>query len=191
MRSDRDGSSSSSACRPAEYTLEGGAPGFATVPRQRVRGGPGRLDSRSLLTVGSLEETLTVSSNGTPAPPRRVSPAEAQAALARLQSRRGIGDCPAASNVGGNIRAPRKLDDVKPTYPESLSATRTSGAVEMDAVIGVDGLIREVKTVSATHPEFERAAVDAVRQWEFDTTLLNCEPIEVTMKVRARSQIQP
>ena len=29
----------------------------------------------------------------------------------------------------------------------------------------------------------QRIAVDAVRQWEFDSTLLNCVPIEVQMNV--------
>jgi hypothetical protein len=30
-----------------------------------------------------------------------------------------------------------------------------------------------------------------VRQWEFDTTLLNCQPIEVNMQVNVGFKIQP
>jgi hypothetical protein len=31
--------------------------------------------------------------------------------------------------------------------------------------------------------ELERAAVDALRQWQYSTTLLKCEPIDVEMTV--------
>ena len=33
------------------------------------------------------------------------------------------------------------------------------------------------------HPDFAQAAVDAVRQWRFEPTLLNGAPIEVVMTV--------
>ncbi len=32
-------------------------------------------------------------------------------------------------------------------------------------------------------PEIDNAAMEAVRQWLFDGTLLNCQPVEVTMNV--------
>ena len=50
-------------------------------------------------------------------------------------------------------------------------------------VIGVDGSMRELHVLSASAPDLERAAVDAVRQWEFSPTLLNCEPIELRIHV--------
>jgi protein TonB len=33
------------------------------------------------------------------------------------------------------------------------------------------------------HPGLDEAALEAVRQWEFTPTLLNCEPVEVVMTV--------
>ena len=39
-------------------------------------------------------------------------------------------------------------------------------------------MIQEPTVVSATHPDFGAAAVEAVRRWEFDATLLNCVPME-------------
>jgi len=36
------------------------------------------------------------------------------------------------------------------------------------------------------HPEVAIGAVDAVRQWRFDWTLLNGEPVEVVMTVSVR-----
>jgi TonB family protein len=61
----------------------------------------------------------------------------------------------------------------------------------MEGIIGTDGTIREVQVVSSPHPDLERAALDAVRQWQFDTTLLNCQPVEVNITVRANFEVQP
>ena len=71
---------------------------------------------------------------------------------------------------------------MKPIYPEGSSI---SGVVTMDAVIGTDGTVREVRVVSSPHPALDRAAADAVRQWEFTPTMLNCTPIDVRMTVTA------
>ena len=37
--------------------------------------------------------------------------------------------------------------------------------------------------------EFGKAAADAVRQWQFDSTLLNCVATEVAMMVRVTFEI--
>jgi hypothetical protein len=44
-------------------------------------------------------------------------------------------------------------------------------------------VVRDIQNVQGPHPELSAAAEDAVRQWQFSTTLLNCEPIEVRMTV--------
>jgi protein TonB len=92
---------------------------------------------------------------------------------------------PAPVRVGGNIRVPRKLQDVRPIYPESMRAAAREGVVPLDAIIGEDGSVTSVRVLSAdVHPDFAIAAVDAVRQWRFSPTLLNGKPIEVVMTVK-------
>ena len=61
----------------------------------------------------------------------------------------------------------------------------------MDAVIGTDGTVQEVRNVNGPHPDLETAAVAAVRQWQFTPTLLNCEPIDVSMKVTTTFGVEP
>ena len=78
---------------------------------------------------------------------------------------------------------PIRLINIHPTYPESLRTAKVSGTVTMDAIIGTDGMMREVRAVSSPHPDLENAAVEAVRQWQYSQTMLNCVPIEVRMKV--------
>jgi protein TonB len=81
------------------------------------------------------------------------------------------------SGVGGNLRVPRKVKDVAPGYPG------VNGSVQLVATIGTDGSVTDVQVVKADRPELGPAAIDAVRQWEFTSTLLNCVPIEVQMNV--------
>ena len=60
---------------------------------------------------------------------------------------------------------------------------RAEGIVVMQATIDRGGDVSDVRVISAAQPEFDAAAVEAVRQWQFDSTLLNCEPVDVHMKV--------
>jgi protein TonB len=60
--------------------------------------------------------------------------------------------------------------------------TRTEGAVELEAVIGKDGTIEELKVLRG-HPLLVKAALEAVCQWRYQPTLLNGEPIEVVTEI--------
>ena len=70
-------------------------------------------------------------------------------------------------------------------YPEHLTSAGIVGTVTMETLVGTDGTVREVRVLSSPHPDLERAAVDAVRAWEFTTTILNCTPVDVRMHVTA------
>ena len=77
-----------------------------------------------------------------------------------------------------------KLRDVPAAYPPLLYDTKIDGRVVLEGRIGTDGAMREVRVISpAQHPDFDAAAVEAVRRWRFSQTLLNCVPVEVGMTV--------
>lgn len=69
-------------------------------------------------------------------------------------------------------------------YPEPARAAGLRGTVTMHAVIDTTGMVSEVRDVKGPNPELEAAAVEAVREWRFTPTLLNCEAIEVAMDVK-------
>ena len=107
---------------------------------------------------------------------------------AGVPGRRGTGAAAAAGpvrvRVGGNIRPPRKTKDVKPIYPESMQEAGPEGVVSIEAVIGRDGSVTAARVTAAqVHPDLAGAALDAVRQWKFEPTLLNGGPVEVVMAV--------
>jgi protein TonB len=80
--------------------------------------------------------------------------------------------------VGGNVQAARIINRVQPMYPPLARQTRISGTVRLHAIIGKDGTIQQLEVISG-HPLLQQAALDAVRQWRYQPTLLNTEPVEV------------
>ena len=187
VRSDRSGHFEFAGLPSGEYELRAAQPGFALhIDRIPISGSDVTRDLQ--LKIGSVHETVTVSA----APAATVDPAmrerKRQEAIARAQQLRQEVTEKCASggpavDVGGNILAPMKVQDVRPVYPEQLRASNVSGVVTLDALIGTDGAVQDVKAVTSPNPDFERAAIDAVKQWEFTTTFLNCTPVEVQMRV--------
>jgi TonB family protein len=89
---------------------------------------------------------------------------------------------PDVPQVGGTITAPRRIKDVAPVYPAEAIAQGVEGAVIVDLLIDAAGHVSD-SHLRRSHPLLDQAALDAVRQWEFATTLLNGEPTPVTMSV--------
>jgi protein TonB len=80
--------------------------------------------------------------------------------------------------VGGNVQAARIINRVQPIYPPLARQTRISGTVRLHAIIGKDGTIQSLEVING-HPLLQQAALDAVRQWRYQPTLLNGEPVDV------------
>jgi TonB family protein len=87
------------------------------------------------------------------------------------------------SSAGGRIVPPKKIRDVTPIYPVALRGSGTGGTVVMEGRIGLDGYVGDIRIISEEHPELTHSAIAAVRDWRFTQTLLNCQPVEVTMTI--------
>jgi TonB family protein len=103
---------------------------------------------------------------------------EIAAAAARARAKAKM----AAVRVGGRIKAPTKIKDVKPIYPALAQSARAAGVVTIEATIGPDGKVIDAKVVRSI-PLLDQAALDAVRRWEYTPTLLNGKPVSVLMTV--------
>jgi periplasmic protein TonB len=84
--------------------------------------------------------------------------------------------------VGGEIRTPTKIHDAPPVYPQSALLARIEGVVILEAIIGIDGRVRDVRVLRGRVP-LDQAALAAVRQWMYTPTLLNGVPVPVIMTV--------
>ncbi len=84
--------------------------------------------------------------------------------------------------MGPGIEPPRKIKDVKAVYPEGSLIGRLRGTVVIEATIGTDGKVHEAKVLRSI-AGLDQAALDAVRQWEFEPARLNGAPVAVIMTV--------
>ena len=84
--------------------------------------------------------------------------------------------------VGGNIKEPKKLKDVKPAYPDIAKQARVQGIVILECTISPQGRVTDVKVLRGI-PLLDAAAQEAVRQWVYTPTLLNGVPVPVIMTV--------
>ena len=91
--------------------------------------------------------------------------------------------------VGGTIKPPVKIYDVKPAYPPIAQSARVQGVVIIEATIGPDGRVKEAKVLRSI-PLLDQAALDAVKQWQFTPTLLNGVPVPVIMTVTVNFTLQ-
>jgi TonB family protein len=179
VRSDRSGRYEFVGLVPGDYSLEAKMPGFAMLRgRVTVAGQAVQQDLR--LEIGSLQETISVKASRSET---SVSSPRTAGSPAPKKNPPSCGGAQAGTPIGGNLRPPRKLYDVKPIYPSSAVAAGTEGTVTLKSRIGSDGTVEEVDVVSAPGSDLANAATDAVRQWLFDPTYLNCVAVPVTMNV--------
>ena len=97
---------------------------------------------------------------------------------------------PIVVRAGAAMRPPRKIHDVKPVYPAGALPSRAQGAVLIEAVIGPDGGVEDARVLHSVAPLLDQAALDAVRQWLYEPTLLDGERVTVVMTVVVNFALQ-
>lgn len=108
-----------------------------------------------------------------------------QAAIASQPASSCIGTAPDGTKpvkVGGAVKPPAKTRDARPVYPPEAQAAKVSGVVILEALIDQSGLVADA-CVLRSIPMLDDAALEAVRQWEFEPTWLDGMAVPVVMTV--------
>ncbi|HUK18031.1 MAG TPA: energy transducer TonB, partial [Bryobacteraceae bacterium] len=84
--------------------------------------------------------------------------------------------------VGGGVQANKLAIQSTPVYPPLAKQARISGTVELSAVIGKDGHVMNLSVIKG-HPLLVQSALDAVKDWVYQPTLLNGQPVEVSTTI--------
>lgn len=85
-------------------------------------------------------------------------------------------------NISAGVAQGNLARKVSPEYPIDAKLSGISGTVVLQALIGKDGHIADLRVVSGP-PALQGAALDAVKQWEYRPYVLNGQPIEVNTTV--------
>src|ERR1700683_354612 len=86
---------------------------------------------------------------------------------------------PKTIDVGGNVMAAKRIDHVQPVDPAD---GRETGTVRLHAIIAKDGTVERLEVISGP-PLLLEAARDAAKQYRYQPTLLNGEPVAVTTTI--------
>ena len=206
--SDNNGRFAFRSVPAAQYLLEARLAGFTTVTNVVPARSSATQERRIIMPLGTLQEVITlmcsspaVAAVAPSAPTRTRSTADALTRVNELWSRlrRSVVVEVSAQQageikpvrVGGQIKAPAKLTDVKPACPP-VALPDDGTTVQLVGRIGVDGVLNDLRHQAGTGTpppsEFLESALDAVRRWRFTTALLNGTPVEVNLSVLVRYQ---
>jgi beta-lactamase regulating signal transducer with metallopeptidase domain len=151
-----------------EYTLQfqskGFAPGKSSVTL--AAGAAARADMR--LEIGQVSEHVAVTGPRNGAPPAKIT------------------GTPQRIRVGGNVSPVKLIRQTKPEFP----AGAPEGSVVIRAVISMDGAVLNPVVVNTVDERLAAAALDAVKQWLYQPTFLNGNPVETATTITVEFQRQ-
>jgi TonB family protein len=173
VRSDLAGRFVFDALPDGDYEGEVSAVGFASIhPFFRIKAGKSVQPNVIPLPLGTVEETIVIKDDagaGSGAV-QELAPERLTALRAKMQSMA--------------LAPPLKIRDVKPLFPPSRAGR--DGTIFLEAIIDTNGNVRGLEAMQPADPEFGRAAIDAVQEWQFEPTRLHGVAVDTSIHVTVR-----
>lgn len=179
VRADPEGRFTFEAVPDGEYRGLASAPGFTeTHPFFRISDGQSSQPSVIPLALGSIEETITVREavDGDRGSPRNEVTGEPRAGERLRNYRQRAQTAP--------LMPPLKIRDVRPLFPPSR--TGSDATVFLAAIIDTNGFVKGLDVMQPADAEFGLAALDAVKEWQFEPTRLHGVAVDTSMHVTVR-----
>jgi len=88
----------------------------------------------------------------------------------------------APTRVSGSEQQKKLVKMVKPVYPPEAKAKGIQGTVKLQALIGKNGAVKELKVLGGPE-ELVPPSVEAVKQWVYEPTLKDGQPVEVVTDI--------
>lgn len=107
----------------------------------------------------------------------------ALAAAAPLQEK-------AVDENGKPIDVPKLVKKVNPAYPAEAKKEKVMGAVVLEILIDQKGKVAEAKAVKSVDDRLSKAAIDAVKQWEYEPAKVEGKPVKVKASVTVMFRLQ-
>ena len=88
--------------------------------------------------------------------------------------------------AGPGVTPPVRLQVVDPKYPPMARQMRYSGTVNLQALIGIDGSVEQIRItkVDRSGVGFEKASEEAVKQWKYKPATKHGVKVRMWVPVR-------
>ncbi|QXD23182.1 energy transducer TonB [Opitutia bacterium ISCC 51] len=112
----------------------------------------------------------------------------------------GMGGMSAGSLTTQSFQLPDNLDDmvfeiadldekpeplyrIAPKYPFNLKRSGIQGRVFLLFVVNEDGIVENARVTESPHPEFSKAALDAIKIWKFHPGKKGGKPVKTRIRI--------
>jgi protein TonB len=92
--------------------------------------------------------------------------------------------------VGGSVKKPELINQIKPVYTELARKARVAGTVIVEAIIDERGNVTNVRVLKGLPMGLDRSAADAVEKWKFKPATLEGRPVKVYYVLTVNFQVQ-
>lgn len=87
------------------------------------------------------------------------------------------------------ITPPRQIHSPAPKYPKTERKARHEGTVTLKLAVGTDGMPVDIRISQSLSPDFDKAAIDALRQWKFSPAMKGGIPVAVAISIKIVFQL--
>ncbi|HZU26967.1 MAG TPA: TonB family protein [Bryobacteraceae bacterium] len=84
--------------------------------------------------------------------------------------------------VGGKVDPPQLIQRFAPVFPEAARVSKTEGLVRLEATIGKDGRVRNVRRLSGS-VILAGACENAIRRWIYKPAMVDGRPVEAETRI--------
>lgn len=83
---------------------------------------------------------------------------------------------------------PRPVSQAAPLYPAALRGKKLEGVVTVVFVVDASGRVLDPRVTESTHADFEKPALNAIKQWRFEPAVMGGRRVSCRMRVPIRFQ---
>ena len=97
---------------------------------------------------------------------------------------------PMRVTISGKVMAQKIRTKVAPVYPAQAKSKGIEGTVRLHVVLTPSGTVTQVQVVTGA-PALVHSAIEAVKQWVYEPTLVDGQPVEVDTVIDVNYTLKP
>ena len=86
---------------------------------------------------------------------------------------------------GQGVTSPEVVKEVKPAYTAEAMRAKVQGEIQLEGVVGVDGIVSDIKVIKSLDTEYglDKKAIEAFSKWRFKPGMREGKPVPVQVTV--------